>query len=170
MSRVLSPSTLEINYKAKPLQIYAVANKAGIKADELEVFGSYKAKVSLKALERRSTRPNGKLICVTSMTPTREGDGKTCVSIGLTQALGVLKKSVMLCIRQPSLAPIFGYKGGATGGGFAQVLPMEDINLHFTGDFHAVETAHNLLAAVLENHIHHGNALKIDRDSILWRR
>jgi len=164
------PSTLDIARRAKPLQIFAVANKAGIRLDELEVFGNYKAKVSLAALERRATRPSGKLICVTGMTPTKEGDGKTTTSVGLTQALGVLKKSVMLCLREPSLAPIFGFKGGATGGGYSQVVPMEDINLHFTGDIHAIERAHNLLASVLDNHIHQGNALKIDTNRIFWRR
>jgi len=163
-------STLEIAAKAKPQQIHAIAAKAGIRADELEAFGSTKAKVSLKVLERLSNRPNGKLICVTGMTPTKEGDGKTCTSVGLTEALGLLKKKVILCLREPSLAPIFGYKGGAAGGGYAQVLPMEDINLHFTGDIHAIEIAHNLLAAVLENHIHHGNALNIDPKNIFWRR
>jgi formate--tetrahydrofolate ligase len=164
------PTTLEIAHKAKPHQIYAVANQIGIRIDELETYGNYKAKVSLLAYERRSIRPNGKLICVTGMTPTKEGDGKTCTSIGLTQALGFLKKKVMLCLREPSLAPIFGFKGGATGGGFAQVVPMEDINLHFTGDIHAIEIAHNLLAAIIENHIHYGNQLNIDPDHIYWRR
>jgi len=163
-------STLEISAKAKPQQIYAIANKAGIHVDELEAYGHIKAKVSLKVLDRLSNRPNGKLICVTGMTPTKEGDGKTCTSIGLTEALGLLKKKVILCLREPSLAPIFGYKGGAAGGGYAQVLPMEDINLHFTGDIHAIEIAHNLLAAVLENHLHYGNALRIDPEKIFWRR
>ncbi|MBI2095572.1 MAG: formate--tetrahydrofolate ligase [Candidatus Omnitrophica bacterium] len=166
----MSLSSLEIARKAKPHHIHAVAAGAGIHADELEVYGSTKAKVSLALLDRLAARPQGKLICVTGMTPTREGDGKTCTSIGLTQALDLLKKKVMLCLREPSLAPIFGYKGGATGGGYAQVLPMEDINLHFTGDIHAIEIAHNLLAAVLDNHIQHGNALRIDRDGIFWRR
>lgn len=164
------PSSLEIAAKAKPHQIYAVASKAGIRVDEMEVYGSYKAKVSLRVLERLATRPNSKLVCVTGMTPTKEGDGKTTTSVGLTEAFGLLKKNVILCLREPSLAPIFGFKGGATGGGYAQVLPMEDINLHFTGDIHAIEIAHNLLAAVLENHIHHGNALKIDPKRIFWRR
>ena len=168
MSKPLS--TLEIARKAKPHQIHAIANSAGIKADEIEPYGSYKAKVSLKALERLSSRPNGKLICVTSMTPTKEGDGKTTTCIGLTQALGLLKKKVFLCLREPSLSPIFGNKGGATGSGYSQVLPQEDINLHFTGDSHAIGIAHNLLSAVVENHIHHGNALKIDRDRVFWRR
>ncbi|MEI8344720.1 MAG: formate--tetrahydrofolate ligase, partial [Candidatus Omnitrophota bacterium] len=163
-------SSLEIARKAKPQQIHVIANKAGIHVDEIEAIGSYKAKVSLKVLERLSTRPNGKLICVTGMTPTKEGDGKTCTSIALTQAMGLLKKKVFLCLREPSLGPIFGYKGGASGGGYAQVLPMEDINLHFTGDIHAVEIAHNLLAAVIENHLHYGNALDIDPARIFWRR
>ncbi len=168
MSR--SSSTLDIALRAKPHTIHAVATSAGIHADEIEAYGNYKAKVSLKLLERLHGRPSGKLICVTGMTPTKEGDGKTCTSISLTQALGVLKKKVMLCLREPSLAPIFGFKGGATGGGYAQVVPMEDINLHFTGDFHAIGVAHNLLAAVMENHLHFGNALGIDPEKILWRR
>lgn len=163
-------STLEIAHKAKPQQIHALAARTGLRMDEIEAHGNYKAKVSLKVLERFAGRAQGKLICVTGMTPTREGDGKTCTSIGLTQALGLLKKKVMLCLREPSLAPIFGFKGGATGGGYSQLVPMEDINLHFTGDIHAVEIAHNLLAAVLDNHIHHGNALKIDKENIFWRR
>ena len=163
-------STLEIARKAKPHQIHAIANSAGIKADEIDPYGSYKAKVSLRVLERLWARPNGKLICVTGMTPTKEGDGKTTTCIGLTQALGLLKKKVFLCLREPSLSPIFGLKGGASGTGYAQVLPFEDINLHFTGDSHAIEIAHNLLAAVLENHVHHANALRIDKNKIFWRR
>lgn len=163
-------SSLDIARKAKPSHIHSLANSAGIRLDEIELYGNYKAKVSLGVLERLWNRPNGKLICVSGMTPTREGDGKTCTSIGLTQALGVLKKKVFLCLREPSLSPIFGFKGGATGGGYSQILPMEDINLHFTGDIHAVEIAHNLLAAVLDNHIHHGNALGIDKQRIFWRR
>ncbi len=164
-------NSLEIARKAKPIQITEVAQKVGLHLDEIEVFGNYKAKVSLKVLDRFFSRPPAaKLICVTGMTPTKEGDGKTCTSVGLTEALGILKKKVILCLREPSLAPIFGFKGGATGGGYAQVLPMEDINLHFTGDFHAIQSAHNLLSAVLENHIHHGNALGIDPEHIFWRR
>jgi formate--tetrahydrofolate ligase len=163
-------STLEIAAKAKPLQIFEVATKAGIRLEEVEAYGNFKAKVSLKVLDRLASRPNGKLICVTGMTPTKEGDGKTCTSVGLTQALGVLKKKAMLCLREPSLAPIFGFKGGASGGGYSQVLPMEDINLHFTGDIHAIEIAHNLLAAALDNHIYHKNSLNIDPENIFWRR
>lgn len=163
-------STVEIAKKAKPHQIHVIANKAGIKIEEVEAYGSYKAKISLGVLDRLATRPSGKLICVTGMTPTREGDGKTTTSIGLTQGLGVLKKKVFLCLREPSLSPIFGFKGGATGAGYSQVAPFEDINLHFTGDIHAIEIAHNLLAAVMENHLHHGNKLGMDPDKILWRR
>ncbi len=162
--------TLEIAHKAKPQQIYAIANKAGIPIDELEVYGNFKAKVSLKALDRRASRPNGKLICVTGMTPTKEGDGKTCTSVGLTQALGLLKKNVILCLREPSLAPIFGYKGGAAGGGYAQVLPMEDINLHSTGDIHAIEIAHNLLAAVLDSPLAVNGAVNMTRAFVMLDR
>lgn len=168
MSKALA--SLEIAYKAKPIQIHEIANSIGIRVEEIEAFGNYKAKVSLKVLERFAGRPFGKLICVTGMTPTKEGDGKTCTSVALTQALGFLKKKVMLCLREPSLAPIFGFKGGATGGGYAQVVPMEDINLHFTSDFHAIQIAHNLLTAVLENHVHYNNPLRINKDKIFWRR
>jgi len=133
------PSTLEIAAKAKPHQIFEIAAKCGLRADEIDAYGNFKAKVALRVLDRFADRPNGKLICVSGMTPTREGDGKTCTSVGLTQALGKLKKKVILCLREPSLAPLFGFKGGATGVGYSQVLPMEDINLHFTGDIHAIE-------------------------------
>ncbi len=143
---------------------------AGLRMEELEVYGSYKAKVSLKALDRIRTRPLGKLILVTAMTPTPSGEGKTSTAIGLTQALGRLRKRVVLTLREPSIGPIFGVKGGACGSGYAQVIPMEEINLHFTGDIHAVGTAHNLLAALVENHVTHGNELSIDPDRILWRR
>lgn len=165
-----TPNTLEISQKAKPLQIHAVAAKAGIRVEEMEPYGSYKAKVSLSILDRYANKPYGKLICVSGMTPTREGDGKTTTAIGLTQAFGALKKKVMLCLREPSLAPIFGNKGGGTGAGRSQVVPMDDINLHFTGDSHAVAAAHNLLAAALDNHIHQGNELDIDPERIFWKR
>ncbi len=163
-------STLEIAEKAKPVQIYEIAKSIGIRVDELKLYGNFIGKVSLKVLDRVAERAHGKLICVTGMTPTKEGDGKTCTSIALTQALGRLKKKVILCLREPSLSPIFGYKGGAAGGGFSQVLPMDDINLHFTGDIHAIEIAHNLLASIVENHVHHGNALGVDPENIFWRR
>lgn len=164
------PSNIEIAQTARPLQIIEIARRAGIRMEELETYGSTKAKVSLKALERLSTRPYGKLILVTAMTPTEAGEGKTSTAIGLTQALGFLRKKVILTLREPSIGPIFGTKGGACGSGYAQVLPMDDINLHFTGDIHAVGTAHNLLAALVENHVIHGNEFSIDPKRILWRR
>ncbi len=164
------PSSIEIAQKAKPLQITEIARKIGLRSDEMELYGSYKAKVRLSTYERLRERHDGHLINVTAITPTNAGEGKTCTSIGLTQALGKLKKRVMLCLREPSLGPVFGIKGGACGGGYAQVLPMEDINLHFTGDIHAVGAAHNLLAAIVDNHVIKGNSLKIDPQKILWRR
>ncbi|MBI3333539.1 MAG: formate--tetrahydrofolate ligase [Candidatus Omnitrophica bacterium] len=164
------PSNIEIAQAARPLQITEIARMAGLRMEEIEVYGPYKAKVSLKALERIRSRPQGKLILVTAMTPTEAGEGKTSTAIGLTEAMGRLRKKVILTLREPSIGPIFGAKGGACGSGYAQVLPMEDINLHFTGDIHAVGTAHNLLAALVENHLLHGNALSIDPKRILWRR
>ncbi|MCM8766382.1 MAG: formate--tetrahydrofolate ligase [Candidatus Omnitrophica bacterium] len=151
-------------------QIREIARLAGIRDDELELYGDYKAKVKLDIFSRVGNRPSGKLINVTAITPTKAGEGKTCTAIGLVQALGKLKKNVFLCLREPSLGPVFGIKGGATGGGLSQVLPAEDINLHFTGDIHAVGSAHNLLAAILDNHIYFGNELKIDLNKIVWRR
>lgn len=153
-----------------PKQILGVAAKAGINGDELELYGNYKAKVSLGVLQRLKQRPDGKLILVSAMTPTRHGEGKTCISIGLTQALGRLKKRVFLCLREPSLGPAFGLKGGGCGGGYAQILPMENINLHFTGDIHAVAAAHNLLSAIIDNHLAKGDNLKLDPKKIIWRR
>ena len=162
------PSNLEISQMARPLQIIEIARRAGLRMEEIEVYGQYKAKVSLKALERIRVRPYGRLILVTAITPTEAGEGKTSTAIGLTEALGRMRKKVMLTLREPSIGPIFGVKGGACGSGYAQILPMEDINLHFTGDIHAVGTAHNLLAAMTENHVIHGNELGIDR--LTWRR
>lgn len=163
-------SNLEISQAAKPLQIIEIARRAGLRLEEIEMYGSYKAKILLRGLERVQTRPQGRLILVTAMTPTEFGEGKTSTAIGLTQAMGSQRKRVMLCLREPSIGPIFGVKGGACGSGYAQILPMEDINLHFTGDIHAVGTAHNLLTALVENHVQHGNALGIDPAQILWRR
>ena len=164
-------SSLGISFKlTKPLQIHEVARVAGIRVEEMRVYGSFKAKISLKVLDRLKAKPNGRLICVTSMTPTRSGEGKTCTAIGLTQALGLMKKKSLVCLREPSMALTFGQKGGATGAGYAQVLPGDEINFHFTGDKHAVAAATNLLAAVIDNHRHHGNALRIDPEGILWRR
>lgn len=163
-------SSIEIAQKSHPIQVTEIAKQLGLRLEEIQTFGPYKAKVSLEALERLKEKPNGKLILVTAMTPTPQGEGKTCTSIALTQALGKLGRRAMVCIRQPALAPTFGVKGGGTGGGYAQLLPMEDINLHFTGDTHAIEYAHNLLASVIGNHIFRGNALHLDTNRILWRR
>ena len=164
------PSSLEIAQSARPLQITEVARQAGIRLEELELYGSYKAKVTYKLFDRIQTRPSGKLIVVTAITPTEAGEGKTSTAIGLTQAMGRLRKKVILTLREPSIGPLFGKKGGACGSGYAQVIPMEDINLHFTGDIHAIGTAHNLLAALVDNHVVQGNAINIDPERILWRR
>ena len=164
------PTNIEIAQAARPLQITEVARVAGLRMEEIEMYGQYKAKVSLKALERISARSYGRLIVVTAMTPTQAGEGKTSTAIGLTEALGRLHKKAILTLREPSIGPIFGAKGGACGSGFAQILPMDDINLHFTGDIHAVGTAHNLLTALAENHVIHGNELGINPAEITWRR
>ena len=150
--------------------IAEVAAELAIPAEELELYGNYKAKVSLKTWERNQDRPNGKLILVSAINPTPAGEGKTTTTVGLGDSLRRQGKKVVIALREPSLGPCFGVKGGAAGGGYAQVVPMEDINLHFTGDFHAITTAHNLLAAILDNHLHHGNALGIDSRRITWRR
>lgn len=164
------PEAIEIAQSANLTPITQVAEKVGILPNELESYGQYKAKIRLGIFDRLKDRPNGKLILVTAMTATRAGEGKTVTSIGLAQALGQLGVSHMLCLREPSLGPTFGIKGGGAGGGYAQVLPMEDINMHFTGDLHAVATAHNLLAAVVDNHIFHGNQLHIQENGVVWRR
>lgn len=153
-----------------PKPIYDIAEKLGIDSSYLIPCGNYKAKISLKFFDKIKAKPNGKLILVTAMTPTPFGEGKTTVSIGLSMALNKIGKSSIVCLRQPSLGPIFGLKGGGTGGGKCLVLPLEDINLHFTGDFHAVTSAHNLLASILDNHIHFGNELEIDEREILFKR
>ncbi|MDI3281058.1 MAG: formate--tetrahydrofolate ligase [Bacillota bacterium] len=163
-------SDIEIARQAKLKPIVEVASSIGIPESELDLYGKYKAKVSLDFCQKVRQRPDGKLIFVTAITPTPAGEGKTCTSVGLTQALGRLGHKVMLCLREPSMGPTFGIKGGAAGGGYAQVMPMEEINLHFTGDIHAVTAAHNLLAAVLDNHIYSGNRLQIDLKRVLWRR
>jgi len=163
-------SDIEIARSIKLKPIEEIAKKAGINGDEFTCWGDYKAKVSLGLLERIKNNKNGKLILVTTINPTSEGEGKTTVTIGLSQALAKLNKKTMLGIREPSLGPMMGIKGGATGGGYSQVLPMEDINLHFTGDMHAVTSAHNLLASLLDNHIHHGDAFHIDPRYIVWPR
>lgn len=163
-------SDIAIAQQAKLRPITEVAEELSLNLDEIELYGRYKAKVDLQVLERLQNQPSGKLIYTTAITATPAGEGKTCTTIGLTQALGKLGKNAIACIREPSLGPTFGIKGGAAGGGYAQVVPMEDINLHFTGDIHAVSTAHNLLAALLDNHIAQGNALNIDPKRIVFRR
>ena len=153
------PSDIEISRAAKPLPITEVAAKAGILPGELEPYGDVKAKVKLTILDRLANAKNGKYIDVTAITPTPLGEGKTTTSVGLTQALGVLKKKVFLCIRQPSMGPTFGIKGGAAGGGYSQVIPMEEFNLHLTGDIHAVSIANNLLAAAIDARIMHEDTM-----------
>jgi len=163
-------SDLEIVQKTKPYPIVKIAEKIGLKESELEFYGKYKAKVLLSVLDRLKDKKNGKYILVTAITPTPLGEGKTVTAIGLSMALNRLGKKSILCIRQPSLGPVFGIKGGAAGGGYSQVIPMEDFNLHFTGDVHAVGLAHNLACAFLDNHIFKGNRLNICSDKIFWRR
>ena len=162
-------SDIEIAQGAKMQPITEIAAKAGVPADALEQYGNYKAKVDYNLLEN-STRKPGKLILVTAITPTPAGEGKTTTTIGLADGFARLGKSVAVALREPSLGPVFGIKGGAAGGGYAQVVPMEDINLHFTGDFHAIGAANNLVAAMLDNHIYQGNALNIDPRRITWKR
>ena len=163
-------SDIEIARSVKLQDIYDIAEKIGIKKDEVIAWGGFKAKISLNIFDRIKNNKNGKLILVTTINPTPEGEGKTTMTIGLAQALSKLGKKTMLCIREPSLGPTMGMKGGATGGGYSQVLPMEDINLHFTGDMHAITSAHNLLASLLDNHIHYGDAFHIDPRYIVWPR
>jgi formate--tetrahydrofolate ligase len=165
------PTDIDIAQKAKMQRIPKLAaEKLGIAEDHLEPYGHYKAKVSLAYVDSLKAKPDGKLILVTAMTPTPAGEGKTTTTVGLGDALNHIGKKAMICLREPSLGPVFGMKGGAAGGGYAQVVPMEDINLHFTGDFSAIGLANNLLAALLDNHIHHGNELGIDVRRIAWKR
>ena len=164
-------SDIEIAQSAKKRPILDIAReKLGIAPEHLEPYGHYKAKVSLDYINSLQSRPNGKLILVSAITPTPAGEGKTTTTVGLTDALNYIGKKAMLCIREPSLGPCFGMKGGAAGGGYAQVVPMEDINLHFTGDIHAITTANNLLDALIDNHIYWGNSLGIDSRRVAWRR
>ncbi len=162
------PSDIAIAQAAKLRPIGDVAAELGLEDDEVELYGKYKAKIVLRALERR--KPKGRLVLVTGISPTPAGEGKSTVTVGVTQALRRLGKQAILCMREPSLGPVFGVKGGAAGGGYAQVVPMEDINLHFTGDFHAIAAAHNLLSALLDAHLHHGNASGLDVRRITWPR
>ena len=161
---------IEIAQEAKMLHIREVAEKLGIAEDELELYGKYKAKLSDELIERVKDEPDGKLILVTAINPTPAGEGKTTISVGLGEAFGQLGKKAVIALREPSLGPCFGIKGGAAGGGYAQVVPMEDLNLHFTGDFHAITSANNLLAALLDNHIQQGNALGRDPRQVVWKR
>lgn len=161
---------IEIAQEAKMFPIKDVAAKLGITEDDLELYGKYKAKLSDELWEQVKDRENGKLVLVTAINPTPAGEGKTTISVGLGQALNVIGKKAAVALREPSLGPCFGIKGGAAGGGYAQVVPMEDLNLHFTGDFHAITSANNLLAAMLDNHLQQGNALNIDPKQIVWKR
>ncbi len=165
------PSNIEIAQQARMRPIEALAHeRLGIPAESLEPYGHYKAKVALDYLARLDGKPDGKLVLVTAISPTPAGEGKTTTTVGLGDALNLLGKRAMLCLREPALGPVFGVKGGAAGGGYSQVVPMEDINLHFTGDFAAIAAANNLLAAMIDNHIYHGNALGFDVRRVAWRR
>ncbi len=164
------PSSLEIAQAATLTPIEEIAALAGLEPDEVEPYGRTKAKIDLSVLDRLAATPDGKLVCVTAITPTKAGEGKTTTSVSLTQGLGHVGRKPVLCLREASLGPVFGIKGGAAGGGYAQVVPMEDLNLHFTGDIHAIGAANNLLAALLEAHILHGNTLRLDPLSVGWRR
>src|SRR5437660_3562666 len=164
-------SDIEIAQKARLERISKIAlAKLGIPEEHLEPYGHFKAKVSLEYLDGLKARPNAKLVLVTAMTPTPAGEGKTTTTVGLGDALNHIGKKAMICLREPSLGPVFGMKGGAAGGGYAQVVPMEDINLHFTGDFNAIALANNLLSAMIDNHINHGNDLGFDVRRIAWKR
>ena len=163
-------SDIQIAQEAVMEPITEVAKRLDIREDELELYGKYKAKFSDELLERLKDEPDGKLVLVTAINPTPAGEGKTTTSVGLGEAFGKLEKKAVIALREPSLGPCFGIKGGAAGGGYAQVVPMEDLNLHFTGDFHAITSANNLLAALLDNHIQQGNELGIDPRQIIWKR
>ena len=163
-------SDIEIAQQAQMEPIVEIAKRCNLAEDELELYGKYKAKVSFDAMERLQDAPNGKLVLVTAITPTPAGEGKSTTTIGLTQALQQIGVNSIAVLREPSLGPVFGVKGGAAGGGYAQVVPMEDINLHFTGDMHAITAANNLLSAMIDNHIFQGNALQIDVRRISWKR
>src|SRR5688572_2189433 len=164
-------SNIDIAQHATMLRISEVArDRLGIPEDALEAFGKYKAKISLEYLNKMNGKPDGKLVLVTAISPTPAGEGKTTTTVGLGDALNILGKKALICLREPALGPVFGMKGGAAGGGYAQVVPMEDINLHFTGDFSAIALANNLLAAMIDNHIHHGNELGLDVRRIQWKR
>jgi len=170
MAKATVKSDIDIAQASKMKPIVEIAENIGLVEDDIELYGKYKAKISNEALAKNSTNEDGKVILVTSINPTPAGEGKSTVTVGLGDAFHRMGKKVMIAMREPSLGPTMGIKGGATGGGFSQVLPMEDINLHFTGDFHAITTANNALAALIDNHIQHGNELKIDQRRIVWKR
>ncbi|HPA92567.1 MAG TPA: formate--tetrahydrofolate ligase [Petrotogaceae bacterium] len=164
------PSDIEIAQSCKMKDIHTIAAQACILENEIEPYGKYKAKLSLDILKRLSSKPDGKLVLVSAITPTPAGEGKSTTTVGLGQALNKIGKKAVIALREPSLGPVFGVKGGAAGGGYSQVVPMEDINLHFTGDIHAVTAANNLLSALIDNHIFHGNSLNIDLREVIWKR
>jgi formate--tetrahydrofolate ligase len=164
------PPDIEIAQSAKLKPIIEIAAGLGLKEDDIELYGKYKAKIKPQVLRDRLDKPDGKLIIVSAVTPTKSGEGKTTMAVGLAQALGKLGKRNIVVLRQPSLGPVFGIKGGAAGGGYAQVLPMEDINIHFTGDLHAITVAHDLLTSLMENHVFRGNDLGIDMKQVMWKR
>ena len=163
-------SDIEIAKQAKMKKITEIAAKLGISEDDTEPYGHYKAKLASGLYGKLADRPDGKLILVTAINPTPAGEGKTTISVGLEEAMSKIGKKAVLALREPSLGPVFGIKGGAAGGGYAQVVPMEDINLHFTGDMHAITAANNLLCALIDNHIHQGNELRIDERRIMFKR
>ncbi len=163
-------SDIEIALEAELQPIQEVAKKLDIQEEDLDLYGKYKAKLTDDLWEKIKDRKDGKLILVTAINPTPAGEGKTTTTVGLGQAMDKLGKKTVIALREPSLGPCFGIKGGAAGGGYAQVVPMDELNLHFTGDFHAITSANNLLAAMLDNHIHQGNALGIDTKQIVWKR
>ncbi|MDD3713051.1 MAG: formate--tetrahydrofolate ligase, partial [Candidatus Izemoplasmatales bacterium] len=161
---------LQIAQKAEIKKIEEIATKIGLTADDLELYGKYKAKVSFEAINRYKDNPRGKIVLVTAITPTKAGEGKSTTTIGLGDSIAKLGFSTMIALREPSLGPVMGVKGGAAGGGYAQVIPMEDINLHFTGDIHAITAANNLISAIIDNHLFHGNELKLNPEKVIWKR
>jgi len=163
-------SSLEIAQEATLRPIMDVARDMGLEEEEVDLYGKYKAKIDLSVIDRLSGAPDAKIVCVSAITPTKAGEGKTTTSVSLTQGLGHIGKRPILCLREPSLGPIFGIKGGAAGGGLTQVVPMEDLNLHFTGDFHAVAAANNMLAAFIDRHIFYGNECRLAPHGVTWRR
>ena len=163
-------SDIQIAQEAKMLPIMKIAEKLNIHEDDVEMYGKHKAKLSLDIINKNKDKKDGKLVLVTAINPTPAGEGKSTVTVGLAQGLNKLNKNAIIALREPSLGPVFGIKGGAAGGGYSQVVPMEDINLHFTGDMHAITSANNLLAAAIDNHIHQGNLLRIDSRRIIFKR